>query len=138
MAEFTPIMTQEDFDAAISERLKREQAKYSDYDTIKSDLGTLRVQLSAKDAEISTLQGKVKGYETDSVKTRIALETGLPLDLRTRLTGETEEEIRADATKLAKLFGQQKDPAPLRDTEPPVADEKTAAYKSLLNNLKED
>ena len=138
MAEFTPIMTQEDFDAAISERLKREQAKYSDYDTIKSDLGTLRVQLSAKDAEISTLQGKVKGYETDSVKTRIALETGLPLDLRTRLTGETEEEIRADATKLAKLFVQQKDPAPLRDTEPPVADEKTAAYKSLLNNLKED
>lgn len=138
MAEFTPIMTQEDFDAAISERLKREHAKYSDYDTIKSDLGTLRVQLSAKDAEISTLQGKVKGYETDSVKTRIALETGLPLDLRTRLTGETEEEIRADANKLAKLFVQQKDPAPLRDTEPPVADEKTAAYKSLLNNLKED
>ncbi len=138
MAEFTPIMTQEDFDAAISERLKREQAKYSDYDTIKSDLGTLRVQLSAKDAEISTLQGKVKGYETDSVKTRIALETGLPLDLRTRLTGETEEEIRADANKLAKLFVQQKGPAPLRDTEPPVADEKTAAYKSLLNNLKED
>lgn len=138
MAEFTPIMTQEDFDAAISERLKREQAKYSDYDTIKSNLGTLRAQLSAKDAEISTLQGKVKGYETDSVKTRIALETGLPLDLRTRLTGETEEEIRADANKLAKLFVQQKDPAPLRDTEPPVADEKTAAYKSLLNNLKED
>ena len=138
MAEFTPIMTQEDFDAAISERLKREQAKYSDYDTIKSDLGTLRAQLSAKDAEISTLQGKVKGYETDSVKTRIALETGLPLDLRTRLTGETEEEICADANKLAKLFVQQKDPAPLRDTEPPVADEKTAAYKSLLNNLKED
>ena len=138
MAEFTPIMTQEDFDAAISERLQREQAKYSDYDTIKSDLGTLRAQLSAKDAEISTLQGKVKGYETDSVKTRIALETGLPLDLRTRLTGETEEEIRADANKLAKLFVQQKDPAPLRDTEPPVADEKTAAYKSLLNNLKED
>lgn len=138
MAEFTPIMTQEDFDAAISERLEREQAKYSDYDTIKSDLGTLRVQLSAKDAEISTLQGKVKGYETDSVKTRIALETGLPLDLRTRLTGETEEEIRADANKLAKLFVQQKGPAPLRDTEPPVADEKTAAYKSLLNNLKED
>ena len=138
MAEFTPIMTQEDFDAAISERLQREQAKYSDYDTIKSDLGTLRAQLSAKDAEISTLQGKVKGYETDSVKTRIALETGLPLELRSRLTGETEEEIRADANKLAKLFVQQKDPAPLRDTEPPVADEKTAAYKSLLNNLKED
>ncbi|MDY4488770.1 MAG: hypothetical protein SPE18_12085 [Candidatus Limivicinus sp.] len=138
MAEFTPIMTQEDFDAAISARLERERSKYSDYDTIKADLGTLRGQLSAKEAEISTLQGKVKGYETDSVKTRIALETGLPLELRSRLTGETEEEIRADATKLAKLFGQQKDPAPLRDTEPPVADEKTAAYKSLLNNLKED
>lgn len=138
MAEFKPIMTQEDFDTAINARLERERSKYSDYDTIKSDLGTLRGKLSAKEAEISTLQGKVKGYETDSVKTRIALETGLPLELRSRLTGETEEEIRADATKLAKLFVQQKDPAPLRDTEPPVADEKTAAYKSLLNNLKED
>ena len=62
MAEFTPIMTQEDFDAAISARLERERSKYSDYDTIKADLGTLRGQLSAKEAEISTLQGKVKGY----------------------------------------------------------------------------
>lgn len=138
MAEFTPIMTQEDFDAAISERLKREQAKYSDYDTIKSDLSTLRGQLSDKDGEISTLRGQIKGYETDSVKTRIALETGLPLELRSRLTGGTEEEIRADADKLAKLFVQQKGPAPLRDTEPPVVDDKTAAYKTLLNNLKED
>ncbi len=91
MAEFTPIMTQEDFDAAISERLKREQAKYSDYDTIKSDLGTLRVQLSAKDAEISTLQGKVKGYETDSVKRKIAHEIGL--EFARRMFGERYEVV---------------------------------------------
>ena len=39
MSEFTPITTQEQFDAAIGERLKREREslakKYGDYDALK-------------------------------------------------------------------------------------------------------
>ena len=134
MAEFTPIMTQEDFDAAISERLKREQAKYSDYDTIKSDLGTLRVQLSAKDAEISTLQGKVKGYETDSVKTRIAKEIGLSSDAADFLQGETEEELKKSAEALQKIL--KPSAPPLRTSERAGDDDKDEALRETLRKLK--
>ena len=138
MAEFTPIMTQEDFDAAISDRLKREQAKYSDYDTIKADLGTLRGQLSAKEAEISTLQGKVKGYETDSVKTRVAHEVGLPYGMASRLSGEDEKAIRADAESLVKLMGIGKGGAPAAVTEPLGSGGEKAAYQALLNTMKQE
>lgn len=37
--EFAPIQSQEDFDRRIQDRLARERAKYSDYDTLKSAAG---------------------------------------------------------------------------------------------------
>lgn len=143
MAEFTPIMTQEEFDTAIGPRLERERntvrKEYADYETIKTSVGNLQRQLGERDKTIGELNQKIKGYETDSVKTRIALETGLPMELRSRLTGETEAEIRADAEALAKLIGTQTHSAPpLKDTEPAGTDIKNAAFKALLSNLKED
>lgn len=144
MAEFKPIMTQEEFDAAIGPRLQRERETavkpYADYEQIKKSLGDAQGLLSQRDATIADLNKKVKGYETDSAKTRIALAAGLPYELHARLAGETEDELKKDAEALAKLFGQQekKDPAPLRDPEGPPPDKKTAAFKGLLDKLKEE
>lgn len=144
MADFKPIMTQEEFDLAIGPRLQRERETavkpYADYEQIKKDLGTAQGQLAQRDNTIVELNKQIKGYETDSAKTRIALETGLPYELRTRLAGETEEELKKDAEALVKLIGQQKkqDPAPLRDPEGPPPDKKTAAFKGLLDKLKEE
>lgn len=141
--EFKPINTQEEFNAAIADRLRRERETaikpYADYDQIKKDLGTAQGQLAERDKTIATLSSKVKGYETDSAKTRAALAAGLPYEMAPRLAGETEEDFKKDAEALVKLIGQNKqDPPPLRDPEGPAPDPKTAALKGLLNKIKEE
>ena len=46
---------------------------------------------------------KIAKYETDELKTRIAIETGLPVELRSYLNGTTEEEIKSSAEQLGKF-----------------------------------
>lgn len=158
MEEFTPITTQEQFNAAISERLKREREtlarKYGDYDDLKKKVADYEKQIgdltraaddaAAKyagyDEQLAQLQAKVTGYETASVKTRIAHETGLPYELAGRLSGESEADIRKDAEGLAKLLGSGKRSAGtlLRDTEPAGnGTDKKAALRALGAQLAE-
>lgn len=160
MEEFTPITTQEQFNAAISERLKREREtlarKYGDYDDLKKKVADYEKQIgdltrAANDAaakyagydeQLAQLQAKVTGYETASVKTRIAHETGLPYELAGRLSGDTEEDIRKDAESLSKLLGQsqggRRSAPPLRDTEPAGnGTDKKAALRALGAQLAE-
>lgn len=154
MEEFKPITTQDEFDAVIGERLKHEREalaeKYGDYDDLKNKVAdyeqqisqmTLAAEDSAKkyagyEKDLADLQAKVKGYETASVKTRIAHETGLPYELAERLRGEEEADIRKDAEALAKMVGGQtrKAAPPLRDTEP-AGDGKKAAMRAFSAQL---
>lgn len=153
---FEIIDTQEKFDAAIAERLRREREtvskKYADYDDLKkrtaeyeTTLGTITKEAeenakkySEYDKKLADLQAKVKGYETGSVKTRIAHETGIPFELAERLSGDTEEEIRKDAETLSKFIGGVKKSAPLRNSDSGNDDSKTSALRaftaSLVNN----
>lgn len=151
MAEFKAITTQEEFDAAIGERLKREQAtvrkeyegylspeevakRYAGYLSPDDEKAKYKGYLSPEEA--AKKDAKIKGYETDSVKTRIALEKGLPYELASRLSGETEEDIRKDAEGLSRLIGQQKqDPPPLKSSETEKGNN-DAAYKAMLSGLK--
>lgn len=150
--EFKIIETQEEFDKAIQERLNRQkesiEKQYADYAEIKkrnieleTEVGTLKTTLSETDKKpenydknIADLNAKIAGYETASLRTRIALQHGIPFDLASRLVGEDEEALTKDAEKLASLVKQKEPIAPLKDVEPQV-DEKDAAYKSLLGNL---
>ena len=151
--EFVAITTQEEFDARIGERLKRERdtvaKKYEGYvspEAYKNAVGELQKKLEAasKASEesgetIKALQEKVKGYETDSVKTRIALEEGLPFDMASRLSGADEEAIRKDAQFFAGFMKGGQGGAPAASTEPlEPADSKTAAYQTLLSNLNQE
>lgn len=151
--EFVAITTQEEFDARIGERLKRERdtvaKKYEGYvlpEAHKNAVGELQKKLEAasKASEesgetIKALQEKVKGYETDSVKTRIALEEGLPFDMASRLSGADEEAIRKDAQFFAGFMKGGQGGAPAASPEPlEPADSKTAAYQTLLSNLKQE
>ena len=152
--EFTAITTQEQFDAAIGARLQREREtlakKHGDYDDLKTKVADYEKQIGemSKNAEeaskkyagydktLAELQSKVKGYESASVKTRIAHEVGLPYELAGRLSGDDENTIRKDAETLSKLLGNQTHQAPpLRSTEPDGLDNKTAALRSLTNQL---
>lgn len=153
MQEFTPIVSQEQFDAAIGERIKRERdtltKRYGDYEELREKVSTYEKRLgemsasmeeSSKkyagyDKTIEELNSKVKGYETGSVKLRIAHEECIPYELASRLCGETEDDIRKDARSIAGLIQKQEQSAPLKSYEPTGVNAKTAALKSLTENL---
>ncbi len=84
---------------------------------LQSQIQPFAEQVKTKDALIEELTGKVHTYETASVKTRIALEMGLPYQMANRLNGNTEEEIKADAEGLKALVNAQVQPAPLGNPE---------------------
>lgn len=150
--EFKAITTQEEFDRAIQERLARQkesiEKQYADYaeikaknKTLESEIGALKTTLSEAnkkaekyDKDIADLNAKIAGYETANMKTKIALQHGIPYDLAGRLVGEDEKSITEDAKKLAELVKQKEPVPPLKDTEPKV-DDKDGAYKALLENL---
>lgn len=137
MADFTPITTQAEFDAAIAERLSRQEKSIraqfdgampqadvnklrAGYDKRLADLNQqLQTVTGARDEtnkQLTEALSKIKGYEADSVKTRIALEMGLPYGMAARLAGETEEDIRKDAESLRGLM--KPSAAPLANPEP--------------------
>ena len=149
MSEFKPITTQEEFDNAIKERLSREKSKYSDYDQIKSlveelkkenvDLkSTIEANHQSKadaDKQLEDMQKQIAGYETASLRTRVALQYGLPYDLADRLQGTDEESFKADAERLAGFMKKSQSVASIRDSEPHVGDSKTMQMKSMLREL---
>lgn len=140
MAEFKVIETQEDFDAAISARLKRDREKYAEQfknemrekgwksaeevaeltadlnkqiETLQNTAASTEKILAQKDAEIA----KGETYRADLEKTRIAIAAGLSIDQASRLRGTNTEEWTADAKKLADEFTRfaagYNQPAPL-------------------------
>ncbi|MBQ6951711.1 MAG: hypothetical protein IJN44_09510, partial [Clostridia bacterium] len=74
MADFVPINTQEEFNTAIADRLRREREKYADYESIKAENGTLKNQVTTLTGEKEALEKQVKGHATAAVKMRIAQE----------------------------------------------------------------
>ncbi len=150
MSEFKAIETQEQFDAVIGERIKREREtvrkEYAGYlspeDAAKKYAGYLSpedVEKKYKDhlspEKVAELNAKIKGYETDSVKTRIAHENGLSYEAIGFLRGEDEESIRKSAESLKGLIGAT-NVAPLASTEQTLANATDAALKNTLKGLK--
>lgn len=121
-----------------------QSAKPQDYDEIKEENEQLKQRIGELEGTVEELKGYkdqltekdnlIKEYELKNVKYRIAVEAGIPLALADRLSGETEEEIKADAEKLAG-FVNQKPTLPLKLTEPQKTDPKEQAYAKMLENL---
>ena len=146
MADFTVIETQEQFDAAISERIKRERSslekRYEGW-TSPEDLAKLQEEhdetvkkleeaaataqetLAEKDAQIA----ESAKYKTDLEKTRIALAAGLNAEYADRLRGENADEWKADAEVLAKDFAAAHVQAPIGSNEPTVTKEPSPEKK---------
>lgn len=140
MAEFTPINTQEELNAVIGERLEQarnaERKKFADYDDIKNQLAGMKDEAGKKDAAITDLQNQLKTTRSDLAKTRIALEKGLPMELCSRLAGETEDELRKDAETLGKLLQSARGEPPRFESERGTGNSKDDALKSLLAGIK--
>jgi len=155
--EFTPIETQEQLDALIGERIKREretqEKKYQGYmspddfkvknDDFEKQLADLNKALKEAndkiagfDKEIADRDAKIKSHESHSVKSRIAHEVGLSYEAIDFLKGEDEESIRKSAEALKAIVGKNA-PAPLASTEPSGASsDADEALKKTLRNLK--
>lgn len=151
--EFKAITTQEEFDAAIKDRLARQEktirSQYTDYEDLKGKAAKFeeeRTGWQKKDqenadkikkltADLETANTKLKSEELKSLKTTIAAEMGLPAQLRDRITGSNEEEIRKDAESLKAIFSQ-KNREGLPGFNPEKPENKTdAAYKDILRGL---
>lgn len=146
---FKIIETQEELDRIIQGRLDREKEKYADYDDLKAKNATYETQVTAlqktidessaankaHDDAVAELNAKIKGFETANLRTKIALQNGIPFDLVDRLSGDDEESIKADAERLAAFVKPKAPTPPLKTTEPNLSDDKDGAYKSLLQNM---
>lgn len=125
MAEFKAITTQEEFDAAIKDRLAREVAKYADYDalkaaqkeltelkekkleeklaTLQADFDKAKTSLADHDKIVSELTSRATAAEHKLKQREIAHAAGIPVELAERINGATEEEMTKDAELLAKF-----------------------------------
>lgn len=145
MSDFKIIETQEDFDAAISARLKRDREKYAEQfeadlrgkgwknpdeiAELTADLNKQIAQLQAAAASTEKLVAEKDAkiaegekYRADLAKTRIAIAAGLGIEQVGRLQGSNEEEWTADAKKLMNEFTafserSSNQPAPLGSAE---------------------
>lgn len=150
--EFKTITTQEELDKVISGRLKRESEKYQNQiNELTSERDSLKIQLGEKDKALETgksgaeklnkrieeLEGKVGQYEKANMKRTIALQNGIPYDLADRLTGSNEEELIADAKKLAEYIAKPSNIPPLKSSEPKGSqlEGKEAALLQMSKNL---
>lgn len=157
MGDFTPIETQEQLDAVIGERIKRERetsakkyegylspddfkSKTADYEKQIGDLTNALKEANDKAAnhekEIADMDTKIKAYETASVKSRIAHEIGLSYDAIDFLKGDDEDSIRKSAESLKSLVGSNKQTAPLANPEGSSGTDEDAVLRKTLRSLK--
>ena len=163
MAEFTPITinTQEELNRMFGERAEaarraereRLEKQYAGFDEFKAkagkydaDIAALNEKISGLEGEkstsaarISELEGKVREYETSSVKMRIAREAGLPAEFANRLSGDDEAAMKADAEALSKLIKAQAGTAPMyHQGRDGGNDGRDAALKNLLKKVRNE
>lgn len=149
MSEFKPIETQEQLDAIIQDRLKRERdtttKRFDGWVSPEDHQKALNDAIKALDdykkahegdeQTIADLTAKTKAYETATLKSRIAHEVGLSYDWISRISGDDEASIRADAEALKKMVGN----GPVLPTKNSESGEKVnsgdAAFRTLLNDL---
>lgn len=147
---FEAITTQEQFDTAISDRLKRErdtiEKRYEGYlspeDVEKRYEGYLSpddVQEKYKDYlspdKAAEKDAMIANYEKKSKKVQIAMAEGIPFDLADKISGDTEEDMQKDAKRMAG-FIKKTNTYPEYNPEPTNKDSKKEAMKKMLTQLK--
>lgn len=101
--------SQEDVDGIVTKRLDRERGKYADYDELKVEAGkvqTIKSEFETKLKEANTAKDELTGQlgkaKLETGKVKIVHEFKLPDELAEFVTGDSEEEMRKRAEKLAK------------------------------------
>lgn len=118
--EFTPITSQEEFDARLKDRLARERAKFSDYETLKhkaekhdeaeeankSELTKAQDEKAKADDETAKAKAERDEAKADALRLRVAIKHNVSdEDADLFLTGTDE----ATLTKQAERLSQRQD-----------------------------
>lgn len=129
--EFTPITTEEGFLAAVKE-------KYGDVEALQGKISDHEKTIGERDATITQLQDQVNGYKTAELKQKIAKEKGIPVEMASRLAGDDEKALRADADALSANLKAFKGAAPLANPNAANKEESAtrAGLRNILRNLK--
>lgn len=116
---FKPIETQEEFDAAIKDRLERERKKveggYADYDDLKKRLAEYEAKegdgRAALDKALEEVRGlkeeaakRAKADELAKVRAKVAQETKVPESVVASLSGTDEESLTEQAKAVAEAY----------------------------------
>lgn len=133
------LFTQEDIDTKIlPKRLERERSKFADYDTLKEKAGKVdtiasefETKLAEKDTAAQELQAQLKKTQLEVDKVKIVHEFKLSDELSEFVTGETPDEMRQRAEKLAKGF--KGGTPPINKNRKPEGNDSDS--KSLARNL---
>ena len=154
MSDFKIIESQEQLDAIIGERLKRERetiskkyesyispedfsAKQAEYEgqisNLNNSLNEVNLRIANFETQIAEKDKQIKAHESFSVKTRIANELGLSFDAVNFLQGNDEASIRESAETLKRIVGNTH-VAPLGSTENGAVSE-DAALLNVIKNL---
>lgn len=154
---FKTIETQEQFDELVKDRIERakESARREVADLTKerdellnklkaNETGSkdkdgvieqLRKELEDNQKTVAELTGEIGGLKAEATKIRIARESGLPYEMASRLNGDTEEELKADAESLKGFISQKS--APLAGYEREPQDDKKSMIASMLSSMGE-
>ena len=125
MGDFKVIETQEEFDKAIQKRLAQKdrelEEQYKDYlspdkaKELKAEyekrledanklLESANAKLKDHDKIVSELTQRAEAAETSLLKSKIAIEKGVPFGLASKLEGSNAEELSKDAENMVKAF----------------------------------
>lgn len=101
-------LSQEDINQAVKERVDRVNRKYADYDELKANLEAKDKLLRENEDKINgllsdkaNLEDEVKAAKLETERVKIVNEFKLSGDLADFVTGDTAEEMRGRAEKLA-------------------------------------
>ena len=101
-------LSQEDINQAVKERVDRVNRKYADYDELKANLEAKDKLLRENEDKINgllsdkaNLEDEVKAAKLETERVKIVSEFKLSDDLADFVTGDTAEEMRGRAEKLA-------------------------------------
>lgn len=105
--------SQDELNAIVNDRLKREREKYAGFDELKEKAERLDQLEEASKSEIQKMTEKADRLQTElddikraegirQIRAKVAKETGIPENL---LTGETEEDCAAQAEAI-KAFAK--------------------------------
>lgn len=140
---FEPITTQEQLDGLLQTARAETEQRYAGYLSPEAvqqqyhgwmspeDQETLRNQ---HQTELQERDDKIQSYEAQSLRNKVARETGLPVELAEKLSGADEAAMRTDAEAMLRVIGKHRGGDPSVQAEP-TPDAKAAAYKNLAANL---